>query len=367
VRSHVPKYRRHSGRDKAFIEIRRRRIYLPGRFGSPESRQAYVQQLAALRAEDEGPPPPTVTVASLARRYLDWAVGYYDNAERDCLRGAIQCLVDEAAGVLVREFGPRAFRLVRDAMVARGWSRGYVNHQAARLRRVFRWGVARELVPPAVLQGLQAVAPLRAGRTAARETPPVLPVDPGAVEATAAVATPVVAAMIRVQAATGMRSGNLVRLRPGDLDRSGEVWLYRPASHKSAWRGQDLVIPLGPRAQAALKPFLDRPPEVWCFSPRESEAARRHSRIDQRKPRARRPGLRYTTRSYRRAVARACARAGIEPWTPHRLRHTVATAIRAEFGLEAAQTVLGHSRADVTQMYATRDLALAISVAARVG
>jgi integrase len=49
------------------------------------------------------------------------------------------------------------------------------------------------------------------------------------------------------------------------------------------------------------------------------------------------------------------------------LRHTAATLIRARFGLEAAQAVLGHARADVTQVYAERDLARAHAVAAAIG
>jgi len=54
-------------------------------------------------------------------------------------------------------------------------------------------------------------------------------------------------------------------------------------------------------------------------------------------------------------------------WHPNQLRHTRATAIREAFGLEAAQAVLGHARADVTQVYAERNLALAAKVAAETG
>ena len=36
-------------------------------------------------------------------------------------------------------------------------------------------------------------------------------------------------------------------------------------------------------------------------------------------------------------------------------------------GLEAAQVMLGHSRADVTQIYAERNEALATKVAAKIG
>jgi hypothetical protein len=35
--------------------------------------------------------------------------------------------------------------------------------------------------------------------------------------------------------------------------------------------------------------------------------------------------------------------------------------------LEAAQVVLGHAKADVTQIYAARDLAKAIAITAKLG
>ena len=54
-------------------------------------------------------------------------------------------------------------------------------------------------------------------------------------------------------------------------------------------------------------------------------------------------------------------------WTPLQLRHTAATEIRARFGLEAAQVVLGHARADTTEIYAERDLAKARGVMAEIG
>ena len=46
-------------------------------------------------------------------------------------------------------------------------------------------------------------------------------------------------------------------------------------------------------------------------------------------------------------------------WSPNQLRHTVGTKVRHEMGLEASQVVLGHSRADVTQVYAERNTDLA--------
>ena len=54
-------------------------------------------------------------------------------------------------------------------------------------------------------------------------------------------------------------------------------------------------------------------------------------------------------------------------WHPHQLRHTYATRIHEKFGLEEAQILLGHSKADVTQICAERDMGKAATVAAKIG
>jgi site-specific recombinase XerC len=54
-------------------------------------------------------------------------------------------------------------------------------------------------------------------------------------------------------------------------------------------------------------------------------------------------------------------------WHPNQLRHTAATDFRSRFGLEAAQVLLGHSKADTTQVYAERDLKKAADVARKIG
>ena len=74
-------------------------------------------------------------------------------------------------------------------------------------------------------------------------------------------------------------------------------------------------------------------------------------------PAAEREGLKAQARAWREAHA----------WHPHQIRHTAATEIRRTFGLEAAQVALGHASADVTQLYAERDLELARQVAAKLG
>ena len=85
-----------------------------------------------------------------------------------------------------------------------------------------------------------------------------------------------------------------------------------------------------------------------------------------RKPK-RKPGTQYTSDSYRRAIHRACDKAGIDRWSPNRLRHTKATEVRKQFGLEGAQIILGHASADVSQVYAERDIAKGLEIARRTG
>ena len=186
-------------------------------------------------------------------------------------------------------------------------------------------------------------------------------------------------------------------MRGRDIDRSSDVWIYRPERHKGSHLGSKKEICLGPQAQAIVQPFLDRPSDNYLFSPKEAEEWRNEQRSASRNPdrktkiypselraRARRKVQaksriakrpkreRFDTDSYRRAIVYAIAKAGkmgveIVQWHPHQLRHLRATEVRKEFGLEAAQVTLGHTRADVTQIYAERNSELAIQVARKIG
>ena len=57
----------------------------------------------------------------------------------------------------------------------------------------------------------------------------------------------------------------------------------------------------------------------------------------------------------------------MEHWSPNQLRHTRATEVRAQFGLDGAASILGHAQIGVTQVYAEQDQARALEVARRIG
>jgi integrase len=75
----------------------------------------------------------------------------------------------------------------------------------------------------------------------------------------------------------------------------------------------------------------------------------------------------YDVAAYRRAIRRACEKAGIPVWHPNQLRHARGTEVRKHYGLEAAQAVLGHAELGVTQVYAEVDRETALRVVKEIG
>jgi integrase len=245
---------------------------------------------------------------------------------------------------------------------------------------------------------LQAVAGLRAGRCNVQESEPVKPVPQAYVDAAMPFLTAPVAAMVELQLLSAMRPGEAIRMRGRDLDTTGRIWLYKPARHKTAYRGHERTIYLGPRAQSIVKRFLKADLESPLFSPKDAFeahlAARRAARktpmtpsqrARKRKSRPKRaPKDHYTLHSYCRSIKNGIDKAnekakkeaeaaGCEPsapipdWHPHQLRHTAATLLRKDFGLDTARCVLGHRSAAVTEVYAELDHDKAIQVIAKVG
>jgi integrase len=275
-------------------------------------------------------------------------------------------------------------------VLRQGLCRRFINKQVGRVRRMFAWAVEEELVPVAVHQALLRVRSLKKGKTAAREKPRVKPVPDAHVDAVLPLVPPAVRAMIEVQRLCGGRPQDVVQMRAADIDTAGPVWEYHPGRYKTEHRNdeddpdQERIVYLGPRAQAILKPLLTGDPADYLFSPRRSEARRRaelrHNRKtplwpshvrrqERRREERRRAPLRerYDHGSYRRAVRRACLKAGVPVWHPNQLRHSRLTQIRKRFGLEASKACAGHREIGVTQHYAEQDRGLARRVMAEVG
>jgi integrase len=417
----TPSYRLHKPSGQAVVTLDGHDIYL-GKHDTPESRAEYDRRIAewlanARRLPVRADEPAGLTVNQLLVAFLRHANEHYRRADgtptgevRD-YKLSFRPLKHLYGNTPVNDFGPLALKAVRKLMIdgythpnygdQPALARAVVNQRVGRIVRAFKWGVSEELVPETVHRALATVKGLQKGRSPARETEPVRPVADAVVEATLPHMLPPVRAMVMLQRHSGMRSGEVVIMRACDLDVTGKVWLYRPAQHKTAHRGLGRVVPLGPKCQEILRPWLKTDLEAYLFSPREAMevfwAERREHRKTKvqpsrahrkRKAKPRRgAGDRYTVASYGKAVARACEKADrtareaavkegrtvedgvvfVPHWHPHQIRHAVGTALRREAGLDVARAVLGHNTLVTTEHYAALDEEAAVKIMGRLG
>jgi len=403
----VPKFRRQKKPDSpdlAFIQVRRQRVYL-GQYDAPETRQRYARIVGEMATSNGELPVSSseITIVEVANRFRKHAESYYaaatnPGAEPAQFRIALKPVITLYGDTPAAEFGARQLKVCREWFVNSGYARVYCNSCVKRIRRVVKWAASEDLVPAEAWHRLMTIDPLKRGRTKAPETKPILPVADATMYATLPYLTPTVRAMVQLQRHTGMRPGEVAIVRSCDIDTSGKVWVFTPHRHKTEHHGKARKVFIGPRGQEILRAWLRTDLAAYVFSPKQSEAERRevmhaarktplscgNKPGSNRKAKPRKtPGLAFDTCSYNASIRAACRKAFPPPkeltgesikawhrehvWTPNQLRHTFATHVRREHGLESAQVLLGHSACDVTQIYAERDLTKAAAVALKIG
>jgi hypothetical protein len=136
--------------DRAYVVLNGKRHKLCV-WGSEAAEQRYRDLIAGKEPEKPKPsieidPPTRPTVVEIMAPYMRRVVEAYpsDGSEVWCYRSAMKILKAEFGELPADEFGPRRLRVVRDAMVAQGWSRQHVNSQVSRVRRLFRWAASEE-------------------------------------------------------------------------------------------------------------------------------------------------------------------------------------------------------------------------------
>ncbi|HZZ80894.1 MAG TPA: tyrosine-type recombinase/integrase [Gemmataceae bacterium] len=407
----IPSYRLHKQSGQAIVTLPDgfggRRDVLLGVYGTKESKAEYKRVVLEWESNDRHLPqdaPTDLTIAELIDRYYQHCKTYYrrldgsETQEVAAMMYTLRPLNFLHGKTLISDFGPSSLKTVRELMV-NGYAhpkygeqgpicRTEINKRVKRVRRMFKWGVENDIVPAGVLAGLQAVAPLKRGRTTAEESPGVKPVARAIVEATLPLLRPIMQDMVRLQLETGMRPGELVTMRPCDIDMTGPTWLYRPPQHKTLHHGHERFIAIGPQGQAIIKQHLTLNMEAPLFSPRklmeDRAAALRSERKTpvqpsqqdrRRKSPRKRPGFQYTVASYGRGIAEAIKRHNREKpeaehiphWHPHQLRHLRALELKREFGLDVARAVLGHRQPCITEHYAGVDTETAMAAMGKVG
>ena len=311
-----PKYRLHKSTKQAVVSFFGETLYI-GPFGSSKSHQRYQELLyewekrrheerpvakledadescktdpekvaasvttATLREKVKAGSP--VTISELILVYRRHTRRYYrKNGEITREAGAI----DDVLRLLrkyhgtsyAQEFGPVALDELREKMIDEmDWSRGYLNKQVNRLRGMFKWAASKELIDGSVSTALRELAGLKKGRTRARETAPVESVPDHIIDETLKHLPEVVADMVRIQRLTSARLAKSARCHRRTLIAVATFGCTDPLNTRPSILRRIASSPIGPRAQAILKPYLERADQDFCFSPKESEKQRRAS------------------------------------------------------------------------------------------
>lgn len=356
-------------------------LRLPGQpVALPEAKRNLAESVAWRmweRASRFQPAKSGASVEDAAAAWIRYADTYYRHPDDTPTREARNC--ELAIRHLRSLYGTKqlddlAFQDIqaaREGLIDAGLARETINKRVGAWKRFAKWALENRLCAPATVAEITALAPLKPYRSKAHEPEPIRPVSHLDVKRTLPYLPPSLQAMVRLAEFTGARPAEVCAIRLADIDTRRPVWIYRPATHKTAHRGRPRIIAIGPRAQAVLSPYLEGDPGKPVFSPvlatRERREAARAARKTSVQPsqmnRAkqspkRAPGCAWTASGFAKAIRRASVRACgdghiASPWHPNQLRHACGTRVRRKFGPESASAVLGHAAksARVTDIY----------------
>ena len=338
-----------------FVNFSGKKFYL-GR-DEKEARKNYIQFLRTLdEAETSGPAAQNgkrkhVQVQELI---LDCLRKYGSHPKYQKIKRVMQALRKCYGKAEADEFGRVKFQAVRKSLVKEQLAGSYVNELMRFVIWCFELGVENEKIPEGIPAALRAVRLLKRGE--AKVNPPRMNAKDEDVLKALPFFSKTIRDMVVIQRLSGMRPSELFQLRPCDIEKDGEVWIYTPQKAKSDRFGKKRFVGLGKVEQKILAERIrkvrnDEP----VFQPIHAVMERYGKRkLDGQSVRQLRKM--YTKDSYRRAVKRGLERAErhgvkIQHWTPYQLRHSAATELSIQLGREAAGVMLGHASTDVTAGY----------------
>ncbi|MCU0361624.1 MAG: site-specific integrase [Bacteroidia bacterium] len=137
-------------------------------------------------------------------------------------------------------------------------------------------------------------------------------------------------AMLSLIYSCGLRCGELLNLKPSDLDSNRGLIIVRMGKGR-----KDRIVPLSPKIHELLKSYSSLYPSVdYLFE-------------------GQKPGEKYDERSLQQVLKHAVTKAGIsKPVTLHWLRHSYAThLLESGTDLRYIQELLGHRSSKTTEIY----------------
>ena len=343
--------------------------WLPGKYDSAESREAYEKSAGYYMLHGTVPPwvgtksaktkpsttdqvgPASLTVAQLCGQFADERLPRYAKAEQAAFRIAMRRLCYSCGNNPVATIGHADLRQARKLFVAAGNCVNYVNQQVNRIRSVFAFGLEEDLVPAAVISSLAVVKGLKRGD--GKVYPEKKAVSDAVVRETCEHLPQAAVDLITVIRHSGSRPGEMFGLKVGDIiQHTPDLWRYEPEDHKNAQYGHSRTIRFGPRCIAILKRLTaKRKASDYVFvRPEQTDYRnkRRHAKT---------AGKPWDRHCFHHIIARTCKANDIPHWHPHQLRHAAASEAynRKNGAAAAAQALLGHSRLSTTDRYITLD------------
>lgn len=272
-----------------------------------------------------------VTVGELLGQYIKMVVAACPDKWRVTKEDICKQMSAEAVklyGTLPAEdFGPRAYKAVRGAMVSEKRSHSYINMLCTRLKAAWKWGCGDELVSESSYRRLLTVPDLQPGELGCKPSRDVVPVSVKLFEATLPFVSETCGDFLKLLWICGARPGELIDLTPAEVVTDGDHMVYRPKNHRTKKMNKLRAIVFGDECIAILKKYWPEKPDERFFACYGDSGV------------------------IRNAVYRACVRGRLEQWHPYQLRHAAVTRIALEHGKEVATAVAGHSKSTTTERY----------------
>ncbi len=259
-RQRKPSYLLHRPSGQARVRIKGKDHYL-GRVRVAGMRELYDDLIVEWFGRGDAG-HVTLKLDDLALLYVKHAEQHYrkhgrPTSELSCIKTAIRYVIRLYGTSRVRDFGPRALKAVRDAMIADGHCRRSINKHIGRIRRLFRWGVENEYVPSEVYGARSGSARIASGSLCGRRDrsspagPNCLRRRRAALRQSSGLGGDSIAIAHRHEAGRGSCNA-WVRSQHVRQD-----WEYRPSEHKGEHHGQQRVVFIGPQAAGGFASIFE--------------------------------------------------------------------------------------------------------------
>jgi integrase len=337
----IPQKRVHRGKGQDYVrDPRTGRQILLGPTGTVESQQAYTAWIASYVREvgisAEIASRPTGSFEGLLARYLEECSRIYLNAAGLLTQSYGNCLTvarNYLTGLVGREISSitRAdIVAIQRGMIAKGLTAKATREYMGIVKRLIKFGEQEGLIDPHHALTLRSIPDLRP--TEGARSKQVQPIPIKHAFAIYRELNERWRAIFAFHLFTGQRAETALRAKFEEIDTSTVPWKYSPVMHKNTWRGKPLTILIGPRARAAIRPYMSASGMLWPG---------RHMNISLDKQKSTKvPRCRD---AYKRAIESACQRAGLPHYTPQQIRHTSATFLVGKLVPESIiGAILGH-------------------------